>query len=176
MRALAVLATSTVLFGVQPARAQNPAGPPDAAQPPSPALVAPHPLPHDAVPYPEGVDRDAVVTLTLVIGVDGAVRDAIPFERDEPFSSAAVDAARTWKFEPATRGGAPVAARIRVLVEFHAKAAAAAPAPTGGGDAAPTTPSRRRPAPPDEVENVLVRGARAEPSRTATLSRTEVPA
>ena len=174
MRAIAVLATSTGLFGIQPARAQGPVPPPDAAQSPSLALVPPRPLPHDDVPYPEGVGRDAAVTLTLVIGVDGAVRDAIPLERDEPFSSAAADAARTWKFEPATRGGAPVAARIRVLVEFQAKVAAVAPAPLGGVDASPTSPPRRRPAPPAEVENVLVRGARAEPSRTATLSRTEV--
>src|SRR6516225_8908840 len=74
------------------------------AQPAQPAagLIAPTLLSDPAVPYPDGATGDATVLLTIAVNVDGTVRSATPAEINEPFSGAAVKAAMTWRFEPAT--------------------------------------------------------------------------
>jgi hypothetical protein len=113
--------------------------------------------------------------LTLTIGPDGRVKEAIPVLPVEPFSSAAAAAALGWRFEPATRNGAPVTAKIRFEVVFHApepEVPASAPEenPYGPTPVAPT----EAPKPAPRATEILVRGERAEPSRTATLSRAEV--
>jgi hypothetical protein len=103
------------------------------------------------------------------VNADGTVRSAVPAEVNEPFSSAAVQAALGWRYEPATRGGKPVAARIRVEIRFHPPISApnTEPAP----EAAPAPAPVRA---PEGVTDVLVRGAHEEPSRTASLTRAEV--
>ena len=61
-----------------------------------------------------------VVILRLQIDEAGSVTDAevlkgLPLG----LSEAAVAAARQWRFDPATRDGAPVAAQRNVVVEFR---------------------------------------------------------
>jgi len=147
-----------------PAARAQPAPPP----PPAPSgLVAPVLVSDRAVAYPAGATGDAVVVLTLTVNDDGTVRSATPSETNEPFSGSAARAALAWRFEPATRDGKPVAARIRVEVAFHAPALSAPEPPPPGSEAAP-------PPTPPRVDEVTVRGAHGEPSRTATLSRAEV--
>ena len=63
------------------------------------------------VAYPEGAEGDASVTLVLTIGKDGQVQLAEVETGAEPFASAAKEAAASWRFEPATREGRPVAAK-----------------------------------------------------------------
>jgi TonB family protein len=134
-------------------------------------VVPPKLISEAAVAYPEGASGDATVVLTLTIAADGSVRDAVPVLTAEPFSSAAVVAARDWRFEPATRNGAPIASKIRFEVVFHAPVVEAAPpAPEEN----PYGPPPEPPKPPPPPTEILIRGERVEPSRTATLSRAEV--
>lgn len=66
---------------------------------------------------PEGTEP--VVVLHLTVETDGTVSDAHPEgEHDEDFDHAALDAVRAWRFAPATRGGVPIRARVRVAVRF----------------------------------------------------------
>ncbi|MCU0684373.1 MAG: TonB-dependent receptor plug domain-containing protein [Polyangiaceae bacterium] len=113
------------------------------------------------------------MTLTVTVQADGAVRTAVPVEENEPFSGLAATAALGWRFEPATRGGERVAAKVRVEVTFREPAPpppddeeTSARGPAGVGAAAAPPPP-----PPSEV---TVLGVRPEPSRTATLTRAEV--
>ncbi|MDB4993219.1 MAG: TonB family protein / TonB-dependent receptor, partial [Myxococcaceae bacterium] len=134
-------------------------------------LVAPKLVTDPTVPYPEGAAGDATVVLLVTVNADGSVRLAEPTEKVEPFASVAVKAALGWRFEPAMRGDHPVAAKIKIEVVFHAPVTVVsneeAVEPTGPkGDAKPKIV---RP-----VEEVRVRGARAEASRTVTLTRAEV--
>jgi TonB-dependent receptor-like protein/TonB-like protein len=138
--------------------------------------VAPTLLTPAEPPYPEGATGDATVVLVVTVNSDGSVRTAQAVEPNEPFSGVAASAALHWRFEPATRGGERVAAKIRVEVVFRDPAKiepppadAAAPEAPGGAKATPLPAAP--PPPPDEVTVV---GVRPEPSRTVTLSRAEV--
>src|ERR1019366_6038298 len=144
---------------------------------PSPvaALQPPRLLSATVVAYPDGASGGATVLLIVTVNTDGTVRSAVPTESHEPFSGVASAAARSWRYEPAMRGGKPVAALIRVAIEFHPPEPAPpateplpeAPAPSATPAATATASSQ----PPDEVQ---VHGAHEEPSRTATLSRAEI--
>ncbi|MGZ3476491.1 MAG: TonB family protein, partial [Polyangiales bacterium] len=70
------------------------------------------------VPYPEGAKGEATVVLQLTIAKDGSVEDVQVISGEEPFATAARDAAKSWTFEPATRDGAPIRAVIRAKVGF----------------------------------------------------------
>jgi len=74
------------------------------------------------------------------LGVDknGSVVNAVAIEGAEPFAEQARLAVLAWRFAPAHRGDAPVAARIRARVEFHQELApksgsAVGPPATGSG-------------------------------------------
>lgn len=109
---LALLAASTSV-----ARAQ---APPAAPAPPPPALVPPKATSLPQVPYPSGASGDAVVVVELLVDAFGGVATAKIVDGPEPFAAAALAAAPEWTFTPARRGDTPVAARIRVRVEFSA--------------------------------------------------------
>jgi TonB family protein len=126
-----------------------------------PLVVPPRPITAPAAPYPDGAHGDATVTLDVVVGRDGTITSGRVAEGEEPFASAALAAMPSWRFEPATRDGAPMAARIRVRIEFHppappvASASASAPPPSPPPSApapsASTAPSSAPPAPPPEA-------------------------
>lgn len=143
------------------ARAQNP----DA-----PVLVPPKVAEVSEVPYPEGATGDAEVILVLVIEADGAVRTAEVERGDEPFARAARSAALDWTFEPATRDGRPVVAKIRYRVSFVEETA---PEPE------PPPPPAPEPAPEPaapagvQITEVLAEGAKHPPS-VSSLKRAEV--
>jgi len=134
-------------------------------------VVPPKLLSEAAVAYPEGASGDATVVLTLTLAPDGSVREAVPVLVVEPFSSAAAAAARTWQFEPAMRNGAPVAAKIRFEVVFHAPVPELPPPPPEENPYGSLPEPPKPPPPPSEI---IIRGERVEPSRSATLSRAEV--
>jgi len=129
------------------------------------------------VPYPQGADGDAAVVLELVVEKDGSVSSATVVEGTEPFAGQARAAALTWRFVPAQRGDAPVAARIRAQVAFHRdeEPPAASPtpvvAPSATAGAARVAPSV--PPPPTPPMEVTVVGARREIGQT-TLSKGDV--
>jgi TonB family protein len=123
----------------------------------TPDLVPPRAIETPAVPYPSHAAGEASVLLELSIDKEGKVARAVVVEGPEPFASAATAAAATWRYEPAHRGDVALAARIRVLVEFH-EAKPEAPVAKPEGEA--------RPAPTDRVEEVTVQGVRPEVART----------
>ncbi|MDF2692934.1 MAG: TonB family protein / TonB-dependent receptor [Labilithrix sp.] len=160
------------VVAAQPLPTPPPSGP---TAPTGVAVEPPKLLSDPEVPYPEGAKGDATVILVLIVGEDGAVRSASPEGADEPFLGAAAEAARAWRFDPATRGGRPLAARIKIAITFRAPvvmAAAVEPDPEPTPRARPSAPAPKH-APPERPDEVRVRGAR-EPSRTVSLSRTEV--
>src|SRR5579859_3887386 len=131
------------------------------------------------VPYPAGATGDATILLDVDIAEDGRVSNAVVTEGAEPFAEQARRAVLGWRFTPARRGTAPVAARIRARVQFRQDQAPS----TSGSPAAPraaqgtpaTSPS---PAPTSLVvlevpEEVNVHGVRHEIGET-TLSATDV--
>lgn len=86
----------------------------------APAVVAPQLIEQTPVPYPTGASGDAVVVVTVTVNADGTVRKAIAHRGEQPFTDAAVESVKQWRFEPATRNGVAVAATIRMEVAFHA--------------------------------------------------------
>jgi hypothetical protein len=168
--------------------------------PPAATIVPPRLRSATDVPYPEGATGDARVVLTLVVLEDGTVGSATPTEEHLPFSSHAAERALGFIFEPATRGGRPIAAKIRFELVFRdpapqppepltEPASDAAPSDVPPNEASPNdapsapvqqrdeaVPTEATEASSDERERieVVVAGQRAEPSRSATLSRAEV--
>ncbi|HEU4405405.1 MAG TPA: TonB family protein [Polyangiaceae bacterium] len=121
------------------------------------------------VAYPAGAAGEAKVLLDLVVSAEGAVLEARAIEGGEPFAGAALEAARRWRFSPATRSGAPVRARIRFALTFR-------PPPVDEPDAPPAAgPAGRaaRPGPPPAPDEVMIRGQRTPPG-TSSLTRAEV--
>jgi TonB family protein len=115
-------------FALAPARAraQEPSAPaPTGTAPASPPNVTlPVVKKNDGAAYPkqaldDGFRGPGEVALTLTIDASGVVTKA---EVEEPaghgFDEAAVAAAQKLEFEPATRDGKPIAARIRFLYRF----------------------------------------------------------
>jgi TonB family protein len=148
----------------------------EAAQaPPDPgaAIVAPRPAGPTDVGYPASGHGDAAVLLELTVDADGKVTEARVVTGDEPFSSAALEASRGWRFEPARRAGTAIAARIRFEVRFSEpepeQPPTAAPEPAGPAAPAPR-PGPARDRTPIEI---VVEGERPEPTVT-TLRRAEV--
>ncbi len=120
-------------------------------------VVPPRPGPQPEAHWPGGRphDHDVVVPVVLVVREDGTVAEAaVEVSLGEGFDAAALETARTWRFEPATRGGKPVSARARAAVRFvglpQAAAAPAAPAsaPAPGPASAPASAPAAAPAAP----------------------------
>jgi len=172
--AVRLAAFAAALVVAAPAHADE--TPPPPAAPPV-GVVAPKVVSDTSVTYPEGASGEARVILTLTVSDDGTVRDVAAAEDLPPFTSRAIAAARLWTFEPATRDGKPIAARIKMEVVFRPPVEVPAP-PEPEPPPPPPAPasalrSPGRPAPVAE-EQVTVRGERVEASRTVTLTRNEV--
>lgn len=86
-------------------------------------ITAPKPLYHPDPEYTDKARRKKIsgtVLLSLVVGSDGLVRDAkVTTSLDKGLDDQALKAVRTWKFEPATKDGKPIAVRISVETSFH---------------------------------------------------------
>ena len=139
------------------------------------AIEPPKLVSEPEVDYPAGAKADKTVIVVVLVNAEGFVGDVTPEDPEEPFASAAVATVKQWKFEPATRNGKPVPARIKIEVSFKAPVVTEAPPePVAPPPVAPAAPARPKLTPATEViEEVKVRGER-EPGRTVTLSRQEV--
>lgn len=106
-----------VLLGVAAtsAHAQD-AGVPDAGPAP-PVLTPPRVIESPAVTLPEGTEPlppDAAVELSITVAADGSVQEVrILSPLREDVDALVLDAAQHMRFEPATRDGVPIPARIR---------------------------------------------------------------
>jgi len=96
--------------------------------------------------YPVGAEGAATVELELTIAATGEVTSVavVPGDTDPAFNGAALEAARRLRFEPATRNGEPVGARIRFRYEFLARTAEPAAEPS---DDTRVTPNNETPEP-----------------------------
>ncbi|WP_394823812.1 TonB-dependent receptor domain-containing protein [Pendulispora albinea] len=85
--------------------------------------------------------HDVVVPVELVVDVEGKVTDVRVEEHLGPaFDTAAIEAARAWRFVPGMRDGKPVATRVRAAVRFlGALPEGATSAPTAPAGAAPAS-------------------------------------
>lgn len=164
----------TSFFATEPLGAQT-APPPDSKA----DVVPPRLISEPTVEYPADANGDALVVLAITVNVDGSVRTVRALEGAEPFASAAVRAAETWRFEPATRNGRPVAAIIRFEAAFRAPppeppADAEHPEPASAPEAKPahetTAAAKASVTPAVEVQVV---GERKAPA-VSSFSRAEV--
>ncbi len=72
--------------------------------------------------YPEAARRanlQGTVVLDAIIAADGTVVNLHPISGDESLTSAAMDAARWWRFRPYRVQGEPAAVETSLTVEFH---------------------------------------------------------
>jgi TonB family protein len=126
---LACLSLFAAILSLFPATARAQGGsappPPAAEAPKAPVITPPVVKTNEGVTYPrkaldEGYREPARVSLTLTVDATGAVTDAVVDEAaGHGFDEAAVAAARKLVFEPATRDGKPVPARIRFVYRFE---------------------------------------------------------
>jgi hypothetical protein len=155
MRALAMLAALAVVVLVSGfANAQGS------------QIAAPHRLGAGEVPYPPQGHGDASVLLVLTITPAGEVSDVVVREGSEPFATAAVMGARTWRFAPATRDDIPIAARVLARVSFHS------PPPTPPPPVVVAPSAGRVPTSAPPPIEITVRAEREEPS-TIHIPRSE---
>jgi hypothetical protein len=98
------------------AHAQDSAPTAAASSDPS-SIVPPKPV-STAVEYPGGGTGDATVVIELTVGTGGEIVEVGDAVGPEPFAMATRHAAKSWRFEPATRDGRPVKARIRFEAKF----------------------------------------------------------
>ena len=86
-------------------------------------MTAPKPV---YTPDPEYSERarkkkvNGTVVVAMIVTPEGRVRDVkIAKSLDEGLNKQALAAVRTWKFEPATKDGKPVAVHLNVDVSFR---------------------------------------------------------
>jgi TonB family protein len=122
---LACWAMALVVVAFAPeARAQEPPPTSDLRPPAAQHVTMPVPKKNQGAAYPkqaidEGFYQAVEVSVLITVDVTGAVTAA---SIDKPvghgFDEAAVEAAKSLQFDPATRDGEPVAARTRILYKF----------------------------------------------------------
>ncbi|AKF09916.1 TonB family protein [Sandaracinus amylolyticus] len=142
--ALAIAIAPTV------ARAQE-IGPGTPQEAPRPALTPPRLIESPPVELPEGAEPlppEASVELLITIAADGSVGDAqIATPLREDVDALVLEAARGMRFEPATRDGQPIPARIR----FRYRISVPEPAPPPAPVETPTPPAEETPTPEGET-------------------------
>ncbi len=86
-------------------------------------VAPPTPL---SMPNPEYTDKarkkklNGTVLVAMIVTPEGAVRDPkVTKSLDKDLDKQALAAVRTWKFEPATRDGKPVAVHVKAEVDFR---------------------------------------------------------
>ena len=117
-------------------------------------MVPPHVRAQTAPEWPANVaaDRDVDVIVVVTVAADGSVLDAhVDDSAGADYDHAAIEAVKHWEFDPATRNGQPIPARVRALVHF---AAASSPA---------TEPPPAEPAAPAVTANAPASAPTATP-------------
>jgi TonB family protein len=88
-----------------------------------PGVTAPKLVYHPDAEYTDKARKKKIqgsVVVSLVVTDEGKVRDAqIASGLEKDLDKQALKAVSTWKFEPATKDGKPVAVRIKVEVDYR---------------------------------------------------------
>lgn len=84
-----------------------------------PSAAVPFPLEIVTPPYPPLAITDAAVAIEVVIDEAGNVAHAVIVGGEDPFASAALDAAWRWRFRPAEEAGAPAPAVAYLVFGFR---------------------------------------------------------
>lgn len=157
-RKVAMLAVAGVILAGATSAGAHEIHPPRAKAQPSPSW-----------PGGKREAHDVVVPVVLTVGDDGHVLSALVETRVSPaLDAAALEAVKAWTFEPATRDGTPVAARIRAVVRFvgtaphHVASEPQEPSPS----APPSAPPIATALPNGKVETVRIAGT--APPRSAS--------
>ncbi len=125
----------------------------DTVLPPHVRVQTPPSWPKNA---PNDHDLDVIVIVT--VAADGAVLDAhVDDSMGAEYDNAAIDAVKHWQFEPATRNGEPIPARVRALVHFETPKHAPPPPPVA-------------PAPPEAPQTATVAPSNVPPATAAADS------
>lgn len=126
----------------------------------------PQPLAQPAPAWPGGHahDHDLVVPMVVQVDEQGAVIDAaVEASLGPALDDAALVAVRRWRFRPALRAGAPVRAKIRVVVRFLGAGNLATAAPSVAAAPRQVGPAPRvAPAPGRPSSSPAARGDRDE--------------
>ncbi|MBN1606592.1 MAG: energy transducer TonB [Polyangiaceae bacterium] len=153
------------------AQDDGPRGQGAAAPQPAGAITLPKALDAQAF-YPDSGHGDATVILELLVTADGRVGQASLVQGPEPFASAALAQASSWRFEPARRAGTAIAAKISFRVRF-VETRSSEPGPEPDAQAAAAGTPGRAPVRPEPPLEVTVRGDRPPPS-ASRMTRAEV--
>jgi len=85
--------------------------------------IPPRPMPTNRVPaYPEAARADGrtgAVVLEIVVLANGSVGPIRVVRGDEPFATAAIDAVKSWRYEPARYKGLPISVYRKFQVTFR---------------------------------------------------------
>lgn len=133
---------------------------PAAVAAPPHSVIAPRLLSPGTAEWPAGraLSNDLLVPVVLTVGLDGSVEQVeLEASVGEPFDSAALQAARGFRFEPARDARGPRRARIRSVVRFLAVS------PTPGADSGLAAASA------GVVREVTVQGAAPPRSASETV-------
>ncbi len=84
-----------------------------------PSEEIPFPTSVAVPPYPPNAIGSAYVLVEMEVGESGSVTSARVVSETSGFDSAALDAARDWKFRPANRSGGPVPSVAYLVVAFR---------------------------------------------------------
>jgi len=85
-------------------------------------IVPPHVRVQTPPAWPQNApnDHDLDVIVIVTVAADGTVLDAhVDDSMGADYDNAAIEAVKHWQFEPATRNGEPIPARVRALVHFE---------------------------------------------------------
>jgi periplasmic protein TonB len=86
----------------------------------------PKPLKSNPIPqYPQqarAAGKTATVILKVIVLADGSVADVQVMRGDEPFSSAAIQTVKKWRYEPAVYKGQPITVYRVVRIPFKLRA------------------------------------------------------
>ena len=84
--------------------------------PPPKSVYAPNPLYDDHARK----KKNGTVILAMIVTAEGTVRDVKVIKSLDPgLEKQAIAAVRTWKFEPATKDGKPVAVHLKTESDFR---------------------------------------------------------
>jgi hypothetical protein len=138
------------------------------------AVIVPPKAHETKIAYPERGRGDAVVILEIIVSPEGRVVEWHVLAGGEPFLSAVKAAIESMTFDPATRDGRPITARMRIELPFHEEKVEA-PVVIARVEhvETPLPKPKPKPKPIAGVEDVHVQGTRKEIGG-ATMSKEDV--